>query len=115
MDIPRTATIRSMNYSIYAELTRTSFQELCEDFPFMYRKIKTFIENYNDPLKNFVLKMIRNCDPFKEISDSTANDIYYAMEMIYLQHDQKLVFKKEDGTYENSIFFLIDGKLEYSV
>jgi flagellar capping protein FliD len=56
-EIPRTASVISLNYSIYGMLSKNNFIDISEEYSALLPAVKSFISKYNDPLKKFVIEL----------------------------------------------------------
>ena len=76
---PRTATVKSQNYSTMAVLTKKTFYELCNSFPEIILKMRDRALKYDDPWKRFKMKALEQVDYFKPY----LHDPYFAEEVNY--------------------------------
>lgn len=54
----RTATVRARNYSTIAVLNKEGFEELRVGYPQVIKKFKNLTQQYKNPYKKFILKMV---------------------------------------------------------
>ncbi len=72
----RTASVKSMNYSIIARLPQNHFQFFCNEFPEIVDKLKREISLYNDPWRVFIKSVLRGVSYFEGLSSLILNDIF---------------------------------------
>lgn len=58
----RTATVISGNYSTFAKLTQEKYKELTQFIPELSSAIQKYINNYDDPVKRHIVKMIKRIE-----------------------------------------------------
>jgi CRP-like cAMP-binding protein len=67
-DQHRTATVKSSNYCTLASMKKKTFFEMCQNFPDLIVKMKEKSLEYQDPWKQFKMKLLSQVDYFKDIS-----------------------------------------------
>lgn len=71
----RTATVRSINYSIASRLSRANFDFVCSEFPEVVDKLKREFQSYNDPWRVFLRSVLRSVAYFTTMPVSFLNDV----------------------------------------
>lgn len=72
----RTASVKSINYSIIARLPHNEFEFFCQEFPEVVDKLKREIFYYNDPWRNFIKSVLRGVSYFRSLSHVILNDMH---------------------------------------
>ncbi|CAI2370632.1 unnamed protein product [Moneuplotes crassus] len=110
----RTASVISKNYTTLASFHENDFDSLIEEYPFIKQKMESkMIDEYNDPWKKFVKKVLRNIDYLSYcVSDETIEEIVYFCEPITISENTQL-FKA--GSKCQDIYIISDGELDISV
>lgn len=108
---PRTATVKSFNYSTWAELKKSAFDRICMTHSFikssMEQKMK---QNYRDKWKMFLMRVIRNIDFINQnISDDIVEEIMYRVKL-KLFNKGTYLFKQ--GKPWDEIHILVNGEVE---
>jgi len=105
----RTASVMSLNYDTIAVLGEDQFRSLVAEYPEYLKVLKTHLQGYNDPLKKFRLKTIRQVEFFNNISVNAIHDILYSLKSIYNEKGT-LLMKPDDNS--NLMYFVESGVLE---
>ncbi|CAI2367564.1 unnamed protein product [Moneuplotes crassus] len=110
----RTASVISKNYTTLASFHENDFDSLIEEYPFIKQKMeRKMIDEYTDPWKKFVKKVLRNIDYLSYcVSDETIEEIVYLCEPITVSENTQLF---RAGSNCNDIYIISDGQLEVSV
>lgn len=110
----RTATVMSKNYTIWANFGIESYTKLITEYPDIKESFEKIInEEYNDPWKSFMMKVLRNVDYLsKDIPNETLQEITYLLETITISEDSILF---QPGDNWKHIHIICDGRLDLYV
>ena len=78
-DCPRTATITSTNYCTFAQIPKAKMLSMCKCF---LQTIKDETEKYEDRLKQFKLKVMRQVPWFVRNEDEEFNEEQVSMDSL---------------------------------
>jgi CRP-like cAMP-binding protein len=110
----RTATVKSLNYSTWAELKKSAFERICMTYSFIKSSMEQKMKlHYKDKWKMFLMKVIRNIDFInKTISDDIVEEIMYR---VTLKQFNKGAYLFKQGKPWNEIHILVNGEVEIYV
>lgn len=109
--IQRTATVKSSNYCTLASLSRETFLDMCGSFSDIFIKMKQMAVHYNDPWKQFKLKLLHQIEYFQNISNKTEflDEIHYHMKEEYFDSGTEITTTDEPC---RQIIFVVLGQIE---
>ena len=111
-NLKRTTTIKSVDYSTVAYLTRENFESIKKEFPQVYINFKANIKNYSDEDFEFRRNMIRNTPYFKHLDPEIIDEIVYLLRPNRFDPNT-IVIKHGDIT--DKIHYLKQGEIEVTI
>jgi CRP-like cAMP-binding protein len=105
---PRTASVMTICYSTVGELLKEDLMKLLSEFPKAKVMMIKKSENYNDPLKAFIAKSLRQIPYFMKLSERTISTLCYSMSAKNLVAEE-LLFEK--GSICDCLYIVIEGRL----
>ena len=111
-NLKRTTTIKSVEYSTIAFLTRESFESIKKEFPQVYINFKENIKNYNDRDFEFRRNMVRNTPYFKHLDQEIIDEIVYLLRPN--RFDPNTIIIKH-GDITDKIHYLKQGEIEVTI
>jgi len=111
---PRTATVKSSNYSTLISIEKPVFHNLCSSYPDLLLKIKHKTLSYKDPWKLLKISLLKEIDYFSECrhDDEFFDEIHYSLKE---ENFEKGISIINAGEKCSSIIFIVDGVLELVV
>lgn len=120
-DCPRTATVQSMDYSIFAHLDQEQFHELWNYSPDCYDAIRKEILKYDDEWIQFKIKLLQQVDYFQKFikteTYTPANPSFFHEIQFFMQEKiyQRGNFILEAGKRCEELIFVANGRVEIQV
>lgn len=108
----RTATVKTSQYSSIAKLKKEEFDTVCRVFAAFQPKLKEQLEKYNDPMKQFRLKLLKNVFWMEKVSPETLEEVAFFLDHQFLEND-RILFRA--GDYVDKIVFIASGEIEILV
>jgi hypothetical protein len=78
-NLKRTATVKAVDYTTLAYLTRENFNDIQKEFPQVYLNFKNAIRNYTDKDFEFRRSMIKNTPYFRNLDSDIIDEIVYLL------------------------------------
>ena len=110
-DWPRTATVKSKNYSTWASLDKTKFDKLLERYSFLRKAMEQRIsEKYQDKLRKFIKKSLRNIEYLSDsIPEEIIEEISFKLEIKNIARGDYLF---RYGTPWKEVYIICMGRIE---
>lgn len=111
-NLKRTTTVKAVDYTTLAYLTRENFEAIKKEFPQVYLNFKRNIARYKDTDFEFRRSMIKNTPYFRSLDDEIINEIVYLLRPN--RYDPSTVIIKY-GDITDKIHYLKQGEVEVTI
>ena len=98
----RTATIKTIQYSTIAQLSKQNYDTVCRVYPVFQVRLKKQLRSYNDPLNQFIRKALRNIYYLENISENSIEEIIFYLDLQHHDYGETL-FRIGDSVDEITI------------
>ena len=109
---PRTATVKSTNYSTMACINKGKFYDLCSNFPDILMKMQQKALQYTDPWTKFKLALLHQVDYFAENFEQESEfykELQFHMADEYFEEGTEII---TEGEQCKSMLFVVSGQIE---
>lgn len=111
-NLKRTTTVKAVDYTTLAYLTRENFEAIRKEFPQVYLNFKRNIARYKDSDFEFRRSMIKNTPYFRNLDDEIINEIVYLLRPN--RYDPNTVIIKY-GDITDKIHYLKQGEVDVTI
>jgi len=105
----RTATIQTKNYSQIGKVSKEHFQELCQNYPEIKKKLFENLRQYQDQFKKWQKQQLKNINYFQHLSNEILETLVYKLRQEYFE-DGQLLFKHNEQVQQ--VYILADGQVD---
>lgn len=111
-NLKRTTTVKAVDNTTLAYLTRENFVDIKKEFPQVYLNFKSNIKNYDDHDFEFRRNMIKNTPYFRKLDKEVIDEIVYLLKPN--RYDPHTTIIKY-GDITNKIHYLKQGEVDVSI
>lgn len=108
----RTATVKTVQYSTIAKLHRPDFDTVCRVFAGFLPSLKEQLKTYKDPLKKFIIRLLKNVYWMEPISKNSLEEISFTLDHEFFDNNQ-VIFRA--GDLVDKLIFIASGEIEILV
>lgn len=111
-NLKRTATVKAVDYTTLAYLTRDNFTDIKKEFPQVYLNFKNSIKNYTDKDFEFRRSMIKNTPYFRNLDNDIIDEIVYLLRPNRYDPGTTII---KYGDITDKIHYLKQGEINVSI
>lgn len=111
-NLKRTTTVKAIDYTTLAYLTRENFNDIKKEFPQVYLNFKYNIKKYTDSDFEFRRSMIRNTPYFRNLEDDIIDEIVYLLRPNRYDPGTTII---KYGDITSKIHYLKQGEIDVTI